>query len=157
MEVTVKPRTLGPVELSFIADRVVNCLSRQGQPESDELADVFTKAAKFLEIAAQGGETLRTGRLSLNASNGLRNYGWTARAYAFLADKYNRPKSGDLVPSLRELQGVLMAMAKGEAIAQDKAEEIKQLFALIRDITLAIDTYPTDRTTVIPFSPKGLQ
>jgi hypothetical protein len=50
-----------------------------------------------------------------------------------------------------------MAVAKGEAIDESKAEEIKQLFTLIRDITLAIDTHPTDRTTIIPFSPKSLQ
>lgn len=149
MAISVKRPTLGHVELSFVSDRVVNCLSRQTQITPSERAGVFAKAAKFLDAALQGDEILKTGKLNVNASNQLRNFGWTAQAYAILASRYERPKSDDLVSSLKEFRDILSVLAEGQTVEDSKLEQVQDLFALMRDIALTVDTQSTDDIAII--------
>jgi len=152
MAVCVKAATIGPTELATIANRVVNCLSRQGQVEPSEREDIFRKAIKFIDMAEGGDEIMKTGQLRANASDDLRSYGWITRAFAFLSNKSGKPSAEDFREELRELRRTLSNLAEGEPVPKDRSHEIKELFAFLRKMALAIDTLPTDKISISPFA-----
>lgn len=152
MVVSVKSPTIGPTELATIANRVVNCLSRQGQVKPSEREDIFRKAIKFIDMAASGDEIMKTGQLRANASGDLRSYGWITRGFAFLSNKSRKPGTEDFRKELRELRKTLSNLAKGEPVPKDRSNEIKELFAFLRRMALAIDTLPTDKISISPFA-----
>jgi len=154
MVVSVRSPTIGPAELATIANRVVNCLSRQGQIQPNERENIFSKAIKFVGVAEGGDEIMKTGRLRSNASDNLRSYGWITQAFAFLSSKSQRPSPEDFAKDLKELRKTLAALAEGKSIPKDRNDEVKELFTFLRRIALAINTLPTDKITIGSFETK---
>ena len=154
MVVSIKSHAMGPSQLATISNRVVNCLSRQGQVEPSEREYIFSKAITFVGVAEGGDEIMKTGRLRSNASDSLRSYGWITRAFAFLSSKSQKPSSEDFAKDLKELRNTLAALAEGKSIPKDRSDEVKELFTFLRRIALAIDTLPTDKITIGSFETK---
>jgi len=152
MVVSVKSPTIGPAELATIANRVVNCLSRQGQVKPSEREDIFRKAIKFIDMAASGDEIMKTGQLRANASGDLRSYGWITRGFVFLSNKSGKPGTEDFREELRKLRKTLSNLEAGEPVPKDRSDEIKELFAFLRRMALAIDALPTDKISISPFA-----
>ena len=148
MVVSDRSSTISPAELATIANRVVNCLSRQGlRPNEREV--IFGKAIKFVDVAESGNEIMKTGKLRANASNSLKSYGWITRAFAFLSYKSGRPSVEDFSEDLKELRKTLSNLREGKPVPKDTSDEVKELFIFLRKIALAIDVLPTDKIKII--------
>ncbi len=148
MVVSVGSRTIGPAELATIANRVVNCVSRLEEAQPNERAAIFKKAIEFIDTADHGAEVMKTGRLSANASDSLRNYGWFTRALTLSSSKCRTEKTEDFSDYLKELRNTVSSLQEGKSVPKEKIDEVKELFTLLRKIALAIDTLPTDKITV---------
>ena len=148
MVVSVRTRAIGPTELATIANRVVNCISRVEEAQPNERADIFKKALEFIDMANRGDEIMKTGKLRANASDSLRNYGWLTRALTLSASNRRVKKTEDFSKYLTELHKTVSNLKDGEPVPKEKIDEVKDLFAFLRKIALAIDTLPTDRITV---------
>jgi len=148
MVVSVRSHAIGPAELATIANRVVNCLSRLKEAQPNERADIFKKAIEFVEMADRGDQIMKTGKLRASASDSLRNYGWLTRALTLSASNRKVKKTEDFSKYLAELRNTVSNLKDGNPVPKEKIEEVKDLFAFLRKIALAIDTLPTDRIAI---------
>ncbi len=150
MVVSVGSRAIGPAELATIANRVVNCISRLEEAQPNERTAIFKKAIEFIDMADRGAEVMKTGKLSANASDSLRNYGWFTRALTLSSSERRTEKTEDFSAYLKELRNTVSSLEEGLSVPKEKIDGVKKLFTFLREIALAIDTLPTDKFTVHP-------
>lgn len=148
MAVSVKSHAIGPAELATIANRVVNCLSRLEAAKPNERTNIFKKAIDFIDMADRGDEIMKTGKLRANASDSLRNYGWFTRAFVSSSSKRKAKTTEDFSHYLKELRNTVSSIEERKPVPQEKIDEVKELFAYLRKIALAVDTLPTDKITI---------
>ncbi|MDH5694996.1 MAG: hypothetical protein OEZ00_00055 [Dehalococcoidia bacterium] len=148
MVVSVRTRAIGPAELATIANRVVNCISRLEEAQPNERTAIFKKAIEFIDTASLGDAIMKTGKLRANASDSLRNYGWFTRALTLSSSNRRTEKTEDFSAYLKELRNTVSSLEEGKSVPKEKIDEVKDLFAFLRKIALAIDTLPTDKITV---------
>lgn len=137
---------IGSAELATISNRVVNCLSKECEPSESRY--VFERALKFVEMAWHGQDIMKTGRLSANASDSLKTYGFVTQAFTSLPRSSRKQRPGDFSKQLDELRSSLSQLAEGRQVSMDNSQVVKELFSYLRKLALSIDTLPTDNVII---------